>query len=479
MLRLIMKASICVCSVILFVSCDAILPNDLPSGTPLWARTSIAGDAIAWFGPVSIGIGCIYIGGCILNAGYIDFGNDVHVTSGNKGTFILNKFYKNGTPVWIRTPISASDGSAVRAVSASSDGVYIGGTVGNGIYDLGNSVTFSGSSSECNLFFAYYDNFGNPIWATPVNCSGYSQVYDIVLGDNCIYAVGMIQGTGIIDFGNNVQISGGSSLNAFLVKYDLNGVAQWARTNTGQQANFQSVAINYNGIYAVGFIGVGSPVDFGNGIAVTGAGSSTNPVIIKYSLDGDAQWAKTTQYTLGSAWFRGIAVADNALYAAGELHDDAQYQFGNSVKLSHHSNTAGCVLVKYDLDGNALWARTASGSMGYSVFYDVVVMGENVYTCGQFEGFAVYNLGNGVSIDCIGWNTPVVTKYNSDGVAQWCKIPIYPSNGSQAGFWKLAADDNDIYVAGSIDNGMYYFNDSVITNGLTPSENPLCVKYMK
>src|SRR5690242_19757412 len=71
--------------------------------------------------------------------------------------------------------------------------------------------------------------------------------------------------------------------------------AQWAKSTVVAPGNsyFLGVTNDTSGnSYAVGYMD-GSQYDFGNGVTVTGA-TSSNALIVKYNSSGVAQWAKST-----------------------------------------------------------------------------------------------------------------------------------------------------------------------------------------
>ena len=157
------------------------------------------------------------------------------------------------------------------------------------------------------------------------------------------------------------------------------------------------------------------------------------------------------------------------IYIVGTLEGNYVYDFGNGVTANgvKESPYKNGVLVKYDKNGSALWARTAlAGS--YGDFNSVAVDNfGNVYITGAQGGSGVFNYGNGVNISGIsGSKNAVLIKYNTDGQAQWARMieKASPDDGYRnSSFNSVAvASDGNVYVAGNI-----HFTTST---GAIPSE---------
>jgi hypothetical protein len=179
-----------------------------------------------------------------------------------------------------------------------------------------------------------------------------------------VYAAGYVSGTGSFDFGGGVAATGACKYSSLvLVRYNSSGVAQWARTVSAASdpSSFDSVAADAAGrVYAVGRINGTASFNFGEGIAVTGPGTYSNPVLVRYDPAGMPQWARTVAAGLLSPSFSSVAVdPDGSVYAIVRIAGTGIFDFGGGVTAKGTTWGSNAVLVKYDPSGVALWARTA------------------------------------------------------------------------------------------------------------------------
>jgi hypothetical protein len=86
------------------------------------------------------------------------------------------------------------------------------------IYIVGGTHSFGGGPSE-NAFLLKYDSFGTLVWNKTWGGSS----------DDCAWAIAVYNGESYI-VGNTSSFGGGTSENAFLLKYDSSGTLVWNKT---------------------------------------------------------------------------------------------------------------------------------------------------------------------------------------------------------------------------------------------------------
>jgi len=174
--------------------------------------------------------------------------------------------------------------------------------------------------------------------------------------------------------------------------------AQWARTVSAGSGNsyFMSVAVDSSGnVYAAGYQEYDGIFTYGTGVSAKGTASGSfslghyNIVLVKYNSSGVARWARTVSTGSYSSVFNSVAVDSSGnVYAAGYQNGNGDYTYGSGVTAkgiatSANSANSNVVLVKYDSNGTAQWARTVSAGSGGSAFNSVAVDSSgNVYAAG-------------------------------------------------------------------------------------------------
>jgi hypothetical protein len=403
------------------------------------------------------------------------------------------------TPQWAQTvKVGSSDSSfngvSFNSVFAASDGtVYAAGYIyGTGTYDFGNSVTATGAYGYYNPVLVKYSSSGFAQWAQTVTSGNDKSSFNSisVSSDGSVYAAGYINGTGTYDFGNGVTANGTYMFdNIVLVKYNSAGVAQWAQTVTAGSSNssFNSVSVASDGsVYAAGYIMGTGTYNFGNNVTSTGTSRYYNPILVKFSSYGLAQWAQTVTAGSEQSSFNSVSVAvDGSVYAAGYI-GSGTYDFGNSVTATGTAISqafprsdvvlitvpVNIVLVKYNSSGVAQWAQTVTAGSSNSFFNSVSVASDgSVYAAGSMAT-GVFNFGNDVtaaglensSIMPFSYNL-ILVKYSSAGVAQWAQTVTEGGNNSSFSS-VFAASDGSVYAVGGISGtSTYNFGNSVTAAG--------------
>lgn len=195
------------------------------SGIAQWARTMTAGSSGSGFSSVAVDrSGNAYAAGSI-GEGTYDFGNGVTAAGTTKGGdftgtagslyVVLVKYDSAGTAQWARTVTPGGSNSYLNSVAVDSSGnAYVaGGVHSTGIYDFGNGATISTDANDSGYYVALvkYDPLGAAQWARSSIVTGSTEdVFTAVTLDaaGAVYAAGYIGETGVVDFGNDVSVTG-------------------------------------------------------------------------------------------------------------------------------------------------------------------------------------------------------------------------------------------------------------------------------
>jgi len=303
-----------------------------------------------------------------------------------------------------------------------------------------------------------------------------------------VYVVGTQTGTGAHQYAAGVTATGtATGSNAVLVKYNSAGAAQWARSTTAGTggSSFQGVAVDSSGnVFAVGSQSGNTSTSYAAGVTATGTYNlGNNVVIVKYNSSGAAQWARTvTAGTNASSFTAAAADSTGNVYAVGSQSQNGVFTYAAGVSATGSASAAtNAVIVKYDTNGTAQWAKTVSAGNNNSVFNGVGVDSSgNAYVAGSQSTNASYTYDTGVTatgVSVSGLNL-VVVKYNSAGTGQWARVATAGSNQSNANAIAVDSGGNS-YVAGyQIGNTAFTYGVGVsATASASGAMNSLLVKY--
>jgi len=258
--------------------------------------------------------------------------------------------------------------------------------------------------------------------------------------------------------------------------------AEWAKQIIGKGdggVGYYALCVDTRGnIYAAGEVWVGA--DFGNAVSAEAPSSGESPLLVKYDAKGNALWASTAAEAPSQSWFTCLAVDSlgNA-YAAGRM-DAGTLDFGGGVEITSEYQGQNMVLVKFDANGKALWARTVDKPDGETWVEGIAVdKGGNAYVAEYHRSRTQANFtqkapgffrtpGDGIA--------GMIVKFDSSGRALW----VGTSTGEEgAAYYNAVAVDgsNNVYAAGyTAAEGQVSFGNGVSVQG-SGYQSAVLVKY--
>ncbi|MBI4929666.1 MAG: hypothetical protein HY841_02810, partial [Bacteroidetes bacterium] len=269
-----------------------------------------------------------------------------------------------------------------------------------------------------------------PSWAwakqagTNMNVEAFSVTAD-ASGNS--YVMGMFAGTSITFGSTTLNALVGSTVTGdiFLVKYNAIGGVVWAKNAGGKDWDQgESVASDgFGNLYMAGWYW-SDTIIFGSDTLIN-AGVSGYPIgttdmfIAKYDTAGNILWAKRAGGTLGDSALSVTADAFGNVYVVGSFKSSS-ITFG-STTLTNAGGNYAMFIVKYDANGNVLWAKSAGGNnpdCPASVSSDA---SGNVYVAGTFRSSSITFGSTTLTNTNSGWAEIFIVKYDASGNALWAK----------------------------------------------------------
>jgi len=290
--------------------------------------------------------------------------------------------------------------SYINSITSDTNNLYVAGYYSNDTLAFYNSIdpntivfTLPRPVGSVNNALAQYDISGNVQWATYLGGDGTYYTTTVKVNSGNIYVVGTYydgslnvyssddQSTVIFTLPNNPT---SYFYNSFLVKYDVNGIAQWATyQECSDESTITSITADTTNIYVAGIYGNAFPS--GGALNIYNAGDQNTVIFTLPAVPNFSQ-----------------------VYSS---------------------------LVKYDTNGIAQWATYLGyDSPGYvSIINTITTDTDNIYVAGFYFGLLnVYNAGDQTTViftlpeSLIGSNSFTI-KYNKEGIAQWA---TYNTGGS-------------------------------------------------
>ena len=349
-----------------------------------------------------------YIVGGYFYGSSIDLGNGIILT--NKGYSIYSdgmviKYSSEGEVEWAKV-IGGKNIDYIRTVSETTDGGYIvGGSFADSI-NLGNGISFAGKGYSDGMVIKYSSK-GEIEWAKAIGGDASDYIISIVECSDGGYIVGGEFGSSSIDLENEISLKNKSSYSGFsdgmVIKYDAEGKIEWAKGICGTSMDeINSVEGCSDGGYIVVGSFSSSSIDLGNGTSLTNKGNgngSDDGMLIKYSSDGEVEWAKTIGGT-SSDCICSVEECSDGGYIIGGYFESRSIDLGNGVSLTNKSDGSSKddgMVIKYSSNGEAEWAEGIGGADSDYINSVVECRNGGYIVEGRFKSSSI-SLKNGISL---------------------------------------------------------------------------------
>ncbi len=197
------------------------------NGTAEWVSSlvSSSGDA-EYLGVAAPKLNVIYVSGYISGTGTTDFGSSqTHTGANDEETGVVALYDSTGTLLWANGITTAAGASRISTVAGLTDGsvVFGGSTSQAGYYYFDESTTlFARTFVEgTNMLIGKYENNGSLDWVrSAVDAEKDISITCLATSTNLIIAGGVMYGTSVFDFGNDVTLTGiNNAKNMLVINY--------------------------------------------------------------------------------------------------------------------------------------------------------------------------------------------------------------------------------------------------------------------
>ncbi len=322
-----------------------------------------------------------------------------------------------------------------------------------------------------NSFSSIFAQVPDWIWARSGGGSANEAAYSVttdILGN--VYIAGTFS-SNTIAFGS-FTLSTTFSLKPalFFVKYDSNGNVIWAKTAVGRVSTYgMGLATDPAGnIYVTG--GFESSSIIFDSITLNQDSVGADIFIAKYDNSGNVVWAKRAG---GSTFDNAYSIDSDAygnLYVGGTFSGTCV--FGSDTLISN-SNYSDLLLLKFDNNGNEIWARRAGGIYGDEIKSVVIDTFGNIFIAGSFQSSTLL-FGNDTLLNSGQWD-PFIAKYDNFGNELWAK-----SSGStidDKGTSLTSDASGNVYMSGWFKGSSITFGTTTLNNSSFVYDDIFIVKY--
>lgn len=311
-----------------------------------------------------------------------------------------------------------------------------------------------------------------------------------------VFAAGIKPETTAAGFGNiTVPVTGPSSFQSIITKYDAAGNVLWAKGTQGNSYLINIAADKKGNSFMFGVFGRGTYFG-GNDSSGTGGGSTIGTLQIgpitltcslpndneyflaKFDPSGNVLWAVNAGNAQGtSAFLMGTTTVRSTggitTDAAGNVYITANYHIPSVTTIGGftltNANTSGSsddiLVVKYDPNGSVVWAKSVGGTGNDDAYGITVTPSGHTYIVGVF-GSPTIAFGPSVLTNTSGNQVGFIARFDIAGNPIWAS-----SSGGGGGEYAiaLASDANsNVYMTGGVKEPSITFSGTTINNPFTP-----------
>jgi hypothetical protein len=361
---------------------------------------------------------------------------------------------------WLNIGAGAESEKGNNIAKDNNGNIYVSGSFSSPLMTLGNTTltnyTSSGAPKE-DIFIVKYAHDGNIIWAKSFGGANYDICTGIAVDhDGNVLLTGYFASDSI-SFGNATLINLGGN-DVFVVKLDENGNVLWSYGTGSENSDLSnSIAVdNNNNIYIAGSFNFGTidSTSFNIGTFTIPQHIGDNLFIVKLNPNALVLWAKSTG-GIGYNSISGIATdLNNNLFVGGSFENDT-IDFGNHILTNNDLYDRDGFIVKYDTDGNSLWAIKGECSKDDYVNAITTDLNGSVYFTGNYSVTGI-TFGNvNLPDNSLGDYSIYVAKFDSSGIFKWAEES---KNGSRGKGISIATDaSGNTYLTGEFHSYMISF----------------------
>ena len=407
----------------------------------------------------------VYITGRLQDSLFFD---DILATlnHGTQSNFFLVEYNNMGVPSGVKTGTGSLYSFGESVCNDKEGNVFVAGFFEGDLINFDTVTTSTAHHNGGNFFLVKYDRFGSAIWARSFH--GTTQFRVSVVSDfSCVSVVADENGNTYLtgNFTDSTFILGndtllGSGGNFFVAKFSPAGDVLWLRGCNHKSSSFGSgIAMgNDNNLYVTGNF-ASDTLSFDGIISEPVTSAGIKVFVVKYDSLGNAIWARNSVGPgLSAAYSIAVDGSDN-IYSTGFISNDSVRFGGQVLHPTYINDTTQAYLVKYDGEGNVIWAKSTDGP-GINIGYNVVTSNDGlVHFSGRFGQdsilFANQTLyGPAVAVD------PVFI-YTLSGEGEIICADAIGSGGKY--ITGLCADSSsNNYLAGSFQNNGLTINSQVL-----------------
>ena len=339
-------------------SCDGMIIKYSAEGEVEWARC-VGGNSSDYIQCIAATSDGGYIAGGYFESSSIKVGDYTLTRYGSYDGMII-KYNREGEVEWVRR-VGGDDDDSINSVAATSDGgIIAGGKFSSRSISVGD-YTLTKNGYDDGMIIKYNEE-GEVEWARSIGGNYGDYVYSVAeTSDGGCIAGGLFISSSI-QVGDYTLMNNGNG-DGMIIKYNAEGEVEWTRSIGGSNTDeINSVAETSDGGYIVGGKFKSSIIQVGDYILTnSGSTSYTDGMIIKYSAEGEVEWARSIEGSNTDEINLVASTSDGGIIAGGTFKSD-KIQVGDYTLTNSYRNSYDGMIIQYSAKGEVEWVRSIGES---------------------------------------------------------------------------------------------------------------------
>ncbi len=285
-------------------------------------------------------------------------------------------------------------------------------------YDISNGIHYFGIGTSREGKSNLIAKWGNLASQSDQKANYYHSVAE--MSDGGYVVIGSFENKEL-DLGNEIIIKNQGNYDGMIIKYNEEGIAQWAKVIGGfEYDEISSISETNDGGFIIGGNFRSSSIDLGNGRYLNNIGDMDG-MVIKYDANGEVEWEKVIG-GYGYDEIKSVSETVNGDYIVGGNFYSDEVDLGNGVILKNQceDNCSDVMLIKYNSKGETLWTGTIGGNDSEEI---KAVKGtkDGGFIIGGFFHSNEINLENGMILKNHSTENAdgMIIKYDQEGEIEW------------------------------------------------------------
>jgi hypothetical protein len=371
------------------------------SGTSLWVKTFDGSDGTSIDALSLDQSGNILLGGYYYGIIDLDPGTATQMdTAVNGADLFICKLDSGGNFLWGHSMGGNHNESALDICADYGNNILVTGYFrsNNMDFDPGSSSTIlSPPNYYSDVFVLKLDSSGSFIWALNVGGSNYDYGYAISSdSNNNIYVGGRFKyAANFNPLGTTHNITSYGAYDAFIVKYNSNGIMQWAHKYGGNEDDYTtSLDFGSDGyLYATGNYEGTADFDPGAATLSSTANGGEDVFVMRLDTNGNTDWVQCFGSGMNSYAHDDVFAIkeyNGNVYVGGSFYDATDFDPDTSSDIRYTVGGMDAFITVYDTGGSYKKTATFGGSStdavrAVSVIADIIVLGGPFYATCDFD----------------------------------------------------------------------------------------------